>query len=334
MVRGSTRDLDDLGELVGAAPDEVIRGRVPRCQAVRRFTGRRRRNAPEGPRPYDHCPRGGERRHVVEGRRRLRHGTARFADPHTLNVDEERLTADRFIVATGSHAALPPIPGLTDVDVLTNENVSQLRHLPDSRVVLGAGAIGVELSQAFGRLGIEVTLVELADTILPNEETEVSLELAKVLQQEGVRIRTGGRAGSVREDAGKVTVIVQCANGEEEEVRADRLFVAVGRRPKVEGVGLDLAGVDYGVGSVSTGSTMQTNVPHIYAVGDLVGPYLFSHMARRQARTTVDHIVGDAARISEDYAWCTFTHPELARTGHTEAEVRAPERRTPFTPLP
>jgi len=251
------------------------------------------------------------------------HGAAVFLDPRRIVVDGRVLTADHVILSTGSRPARPPIEGLDAVEVLTNANVFELDTVPRSMIVLGAGAIGVELSQAFARLGTDITLVEMAPSILPREDPEQAAELASVLHDEGVEIRTRSRAVRADPRTDGVAITVD-RDGAREILVAEHVLVALGRTPNLEGLGLAAAGVRIDKRGVPVNGYMQTNVPHIYAVGDIVGPYQFSHMAGAQARTAVDHLLGlQPVPMTDEHAWCTFTHPEFARTGLAEHDVRA-----------
>jgi len=250
-------------------------------------------------------------------------GEARFVDAHTVEVEGQRLSADRFVVATGSQPAVPPIPGLLEVAPLTNQSVFTMDELPGSLIVLGAGAIGVELSQAFSRLGVKVSLVEMAERILPREEPELSGILAETLAFEGVDVRTSTTAISASRCESKTHLTVT-HEGEEKTLSASRILVALGRKADTEDLGLDAAGVEVVRGTVRTNEHMQTSTSHIYAAGDIVGPYQFSHMGGRQGRVAVRHMFNQPGdTMTNEYAWCTFTHPELARTGMLEDEARA-----------
>ncbi len=251
-------------------------------------------------------------------------GTARLIDNSTVDVDGQTIHADRLVIATGSSPVVPSIPGLQSVPYLTNENIFQLESLPDSLIVLGAGAIGVELSQAFQRLGVKVKLVDRAETILPREEPEFAGAVQEMLSKEGVEIYVGRTVESVRQDG--ADIVLSLAAGESiEEIRGRSLLLALGRKPNTDTVNLSDVGVEYDAKGIKVDAFCETTTPGIYAVGDVVGPYLFSHTGGYQARELVRNLYGtDSPKpISlEGVAWCTFIEPELAHCGLSEAEAR------------
>ncbi|GKU79048.1 mercuric reductase [Paenibacillus sp. L3-i20] len=249
-------------------------------------------------------------------------GTARFEDANTIHVNNVSISADYFVISTGSSAFVPQIKGLDGINYLTNENVFTLTELPKSLIVVGAGAIGVELSQAFSRLGVQVKLVERAEHILIKEDSELSHRLENILVSEGVEVYTGFNAEEACEKELGVSLSI-AKDGHKEVLQAEKILFALGRKPNINSLNLDDIGVVYTAKGVQVNEHMQTNIPHIYAVGDLVGPYMFSHMGAIQGKLAVSNAFNDNKdKMSDEYAWCTFTHPELARTGLTEEEAR------------
>lgn len=253
---------------------------------------------------------------VVEGR-------ARFLSPEEAEVGSRRVRAKRWILATGSRTAVPPIPGLEEAGYLTHESLWELRALPESLVVLGAGPIGLEMAQAFARLGSTVTVVESAGRILEREDPEIAAVLARRLEREGICLLLGARATAVRMDAGARVVTVSTASGDA-ELRASEVLVATGRRPNVEEMGLEAVGVEVGENGVSVDGSLRTSAHNVWAAGDVVGPYRFTHVADYQARIAAPNALFPLRR-KVDYRvvpWCTYTDPEVARVGLTEAEAR------------
>lgn len=248
-------------------------------------------------------------------------GRVRFLDPHTIEAAGRTVRFSRAVVCTGSAPVIPPVDGLRDLDVLTNQNVFQLHDLPSSLLVLGGGAIGVELAQAMQRLGVRVTLIEQCDQVLPREEPELAQRLADVLAAEGVTLRLGTTAVEAREQDGQVVLTVRC--GEQSmHLSAERILVASGRRPNTKNFGLCAAGVEFTRAGIHVNEYMQTTAPHIYAAGDVVGQYQFSHVGEYEGRLAVRNAFTEHPEpAANNYPWCTFTHPELARTGMTEAEA-------------
>jgi pyruvate/2-oxoglutarate dehydrogenase complex dihydrolipoamide dehydrogenase (E3) component len=250
-------------------------------------------------------------------------GLATFRSPREVAVNGEVLAARKFVVATGSRPSVPPVEGLEAAGYLTNESVFDLKRLPPALLVLGGGAIGLELAQAFARFGSRVTVVEMLDRILPPEDPEISAALREVLEGEGVVIHTGTKATCVDVAEGP-KVLVCDQGGRELRLEADEILVAAGRTPNVEGLDLDAAGVAVGRGGVQVDARLRTTAGHIWACGDVVGPYQFTHMAEYQAGIVLRNIVFHLpAKV--DYRavpWTTFTDPEVARVGLTEGEAR------------
>ncbi|WP_461204846.1 dihydrolipoyl dehydrogenase family protein [Clostridium sp. DL1XJH146] len=249
-------------------------------------------------------------------------GEATFKDSKTLMVGKEEIIGKKYFIATGSSPFVPPIKGLNETSYLTNESFFELEFLPKSIIVLGGGAIGVELTQAMNRLGVKVDLVEMMPTILFREELDMVDSLQKQLEKEGVILHTGAKAVEVKED-GKVYLTYE-KEGVQETIEADKILVAIGRKPNIDGLGLDETGVKYNRKGIEVNKYLQTANSIIYAIGDVVGPYQFSHMANVQGILATQNAVLPIKRnISYDHvAWVTFTEPELARAGMTEKEAR------------
>lgn len=251
-------------------------------------------------------------------------GAGRFIDPHTFEVNGGRLYGRNFIIATGSDPVVPPIPGLKDCGVLTNKSVLELKELPSSIVILGAGPIGMEYAQIFARLGSKVTVIGKYDQILPKEDKELADALQKVLEAEGVAVDRRGVIKEARRNGGKVEIYAECAAGEKTYL-CDCVMAATGRKPNVEGLGLDAAGVVYDAGKgIKVDSTLRTSRRHIYGCGDVVGSHAFTHVAEYHAGIAISNALFPFLRRKVDYRvvpWATFTDPELARVGVTEAEA-------------
>lgn len=249
---------------------------------------------------------------VIEGR-------ARFLSPEEAEVGGRRIRARRWLLATGSRTAVPPIAGLAEAGYLTHETVWDLTALPESLVVLGAGPIGIELAQAFSRLGSRVTVVGAAAQVLEREDPEIAAVLARQLEREGIRVLLNSKATSVRVEDGEKVITV---GGE--ELRAAEILVATGRRPNVEEMGLEALGVEIGDRGVKVDASLRTSASNVWAAGDVAGPYRFTHVADYQARIAAPNALFPIRR-KVDYRvvpWCTYTEPEVARVGMTEAEAR------------
>ncbi len=254
-------------------------------------------------------------------------GEARLVDPWTVEVNGERRTARRIVLATGSRPALPEITGLADVDPLTSDDLWSLQSMPGRLLVLGAGPIGCELAQAFARLGSQVTLVDAEERILPREDEDVAGVVAEALEADGIRLRLGWRvAGFSARSYGAGSVRLE-RDDDWRELPFDRVLVAVGRTPATDGLGLEALGVRrHRDGRIEVDEYLRTSVPTVYACGDLVGPYQFTHMASHQAwYAAVNALFEPLRRFRVNYQvvpWVTYTSPEAARAGLSETEAR------------
>ncbi len=254
----------------------------------------------------------------------LKFGDPAFVDNHHISVAGGTCSAASFVICTGSSAFVPPIEGIDKVPYLTNQNIFDLEQLPGSMIVLGGGPIGTELAQALNRLGVKITIVEMGDRVLIREEKELTDLLAERLTAEGMTILTKTRAVKLSNENGRILLAVEYANKEAGVVEAESVLVAVGRKANVDGLSLDKAGVDYSQKGIKTDETLRTSASNIYACGDVVGPYQFSHMAEYQARIAAQNALLPVKKHAnyEHYIWCMFTDPELAHAGLTEEEAR------------
>ncbi|HVA42668.1 MAG TPA: FAD-dependent oxidoreductase [Acidimicrobiales bacterium] len=262
------------------------------------------------------------------------HGWARFHGPGELDVDGSRIRAPRVILATGTRPALPPIPGLEGIDYLTNENVFELNERPRSLAVLGGGPIGCELAQAFARLGTQVSVLEATERLITKEEPEASDVVASALRGDGVDVRLGQKVVSVTPREAKGAVGLTLGSGE--MLEADRLLVAVGRSALSEDLNLASAGVQTECGFIKTDDHLATTAKGIWAVGDVAGRLQFTHAADEMGRIAAANALSrlpqrrfQAGRIP----WVTFTRPEVARIGVTEAEAAAQGGMVAYLPM-
>lgn len=250
-------------------------------------------------------------------------GHARFKDRRTLTVgDEYTIRARRFVIATGSVPAIPPIPGLAATPYLTNETIFDLAECPSHLVVIGAGPVGLELAQAYRRLGAAVTVLEMA-TPLARDDPECAAVVLDQLAREGVVLRTGVEIARVEPSGSCVRAVIKTDAGTE-EVTGSHLMVATGRRPDVEDLGLEAAGVRYGDGGIVVDRGLRTTNRRVYAIGDVVGGPQFTHVANHHAGVVIKRALFRwPAAVSESaLPWVTFTDPELAHVGLTEQEAR------------
>ena len=258
-------------------------------------------------------------------------GHARITGPWSVEVrladgSKRTLTTRSIVIAAGASPFVPPIPGLEDVGLLTSDTVWGLTALPQRLVVLGGGPIGSELAQSFARLGSQVTQVEMAPRIMGREDPEVSALVEASLRKDGVEVLTGHEAVRAETVDGEKRLIVR--QGEREVAIAfDQLLCAVGRSPRVSGYGLEELGMPLTARkTIETNAYLQTPYPNIYAVGDVAGPFQFTHTAAHQAwYAAVNALFGRFRRFKADYSvipWATFTDPEVARVGLSETEAR------------
>lgn len=266
----------------------------------------------------------------------VRLGHATFRSKHELDLDGDTLSSERFIIATGSRPRVPPVEGLQEVGYLTNEDIFDLQHLPASLVVVGGGPIGVEMAQAFARLGSQITLIQGPGRVLPKEEPEVSDAIAKALVRDRVNLELGARMARVSRRGDKK--VVEAKRGETVfSVEADEILLALGRSPNVEGLNLEAAGVTYDHKGIKTDAYLQTSASNIAAIGDVLGGYLFTHVAAYQAGIVVRNALVPVGRKKVNYRvlpWATFTDPEAARVGLTEEEARQQGRQVRVIRIP
>jgi len=256
----------------------------------------------------------------------VRFGEARFLSPREIAVEGEAVRGRKFVIATGSRPAVPVIEGLRDY--FTNEDIFELRKRPEHLIVLGGGPIGVEMAQAFRRLGSQVTVLEAAPRILPREDPEVSALIAGIFEQEGIRVCVNAKVlgDSVAESSQHSLrhSIEFERGGKRETLGGDVLLVAVGRRPNVESLSLDKAGVEIDPRGIRTNARCRTTAGNIYACGDVAGRYYFTHTAEYEAKIAVTNAILHVP-LKLDYRavpWVTFTDPEAARVGLSEEEAR------------
>jgi pyruvate/2-oxoglutarate dehydrogenase complex dihydrolipoamide dehydrogenase (E3) component len=246
-------------------------------------------------------------------------GTATFEDAHTVRVGDRRLDAERIFVATGSRTAVPPIEGLEDVDWLDHVSALELTELPESLLVVGGGAVGLEFAQAFARFGSRVTIVEGVDRIAFRDDEDAAAQLAAALADEGIEVITGAFVDRVRRDPG---ALVATVGGR--EIRVERILVAAGRAPNVEALELERAGIERTKTGIAVDAHLRTSAGGVWAAGDVTGMYQFTPIAQYQAHVAVaDMFTEDAPEA--DYSvipTAIFTDPELAGVGKTEAGAR------------
>lgn len=259
-------------------------------------------------------------------------GRGVFVDAHSIELPGETLTSKRFIIATGARALVPAIAGLDTVPFLTNENIFNQSALPARLAILGGGPVGVEMAEAFSRLGSHVTIVEAASRLLPREEPESSMVITDYLEELGVSVRTSTACTSVRSSDGGIHLQLDAGPS----IQVDQLLVAVGRRPSSSSMGLDRAGVKVDdKGFIIVDATLRSSTPHIFAVGDVSQARQFTHVADETARIATSNALARFAVRRFRSEWVpmvTYTGLEVARVGCVESE--APQgSRVAFLPM-
>lgn len=246
-------------------------------------------------------------------------GEARFTGPRTVSVNGSEIRPRRFVIATGSHPALPPIPGLAELPYLTNETIFSNRELPTHLIVVGGGPIGMEMAQAYRRLGARVTVLDLGP-LLPRDDPEMVRLLSERLSDEGIELRPHVAIASAMRETGGLTI--RLSDGE--EITGSHLLIAAGRRPSVEAVDLPAAGIAANLHGVVVDARLRTTNRKAFAVGDVAGGPQFTHAALYQAGIVIRNALFRLpARV--DYRalpWVTYTDPELAQVGLTQAAAR------------
>ncbi|UCG82013.1 MAG: FAD-dependent oxidoreductase, partial [Dehalococcoidia bacterium] len=255
---------------------------------------------------------------------RVLFGTPEFVDNHHLSLNDQVISAAKFIIATGTRPLIPPIEGIEQVDYLTNELVLEIRELPRSLIILGGGIDGLEYASAFGRLGVEVTIVEMATRLLPMVEKELADSLIKYLESDGIRVLAGTKALRFSRAEKRTILRVERTNPDVNQLEADAVLVTIGRRANVDGLSLEKAGVKYGPKGIITDIKLRTSAPNIYACGDVVGPYQLASTGEYQGILAATNAVLPIKK-GVDYSnavFVIFTEPSLAYLGLTEEQAR------------
>ena len=254
---------------------------------------------------------------------RVIQAAARFVDPTTVEAGGIRIKARRFVIATGSMAAVPPIPGLDTIPFFTTENIFENQARLDHLVIIGGGPIGMEMAQAHRRLGAKVTVLE-ADRALSKDDPELTLVALKILRAEGIDIREGTKVERVDGKPGAIEITIAMA-GNRTSITCTHVLVATGRRPNITGLGLEAAGVKTGKGAITVDDGLVTTNRKVFAIGDVVGDLQFTHMANYHAGIVIRRALFRLpAKVKRDQVpWVTFTEPEIANVGLTEAQAKS-----------
>ena len=251
-------------------------------------------------------------------------GEAAFVSPHELTIAGKTVTAEQVIVASGSQEVIPPIEGLNETGFITNVQAVSLPALPGRMAIVGGGAIGIEFAQMFHRFGVEVTVLERSSMILDKEDREVADTLCSLLAKEGLRLETSAELKHVQRDARGKRLTFRCGERSEEQLVVDEILLAIGRRPSLASLHLEKAGVKTSKKGIEVDATLRTNVPHIWAAGDVTGGLQFTHVAYEQGKLAAHNAFAQEPQPFDDSVvpWVTFSDPALAHVGKKEEQLR------------
>lgn len=255
---------------------------------------------------------------------KIEFGNALFKNEHTISLKGKDISAKSWVIATGSSPAIPKIEGLEQTPFITNRDIFYLENLPKSMIVLGAGPISTEMAQAFCRLGTEVTVIQRSGQILGKEDNDMADAVMQNLAAEGVKFHLNTSILSVRDLGTEREVTVKYKDGRTEPLRAETIFVALGREPNLKGLELENAGVEYDSKGLRLDSRLRTSQKHIYGAGDVTGAYQFTHAAGYEGGVVLTNAILHLPRKADYtfFPWCTYTDPELANIGMNETAAK------------
>jgi len=256
---------------------------------------------------------------------RVEIGQPRFTDDHSIRLNGNTYSAKTWVIATGSSPAVPPIKGLAQLPYITNREIFSLDHLPESMVILGGGPIGVEMSQAFCRLGTRVAVVNRSPQILTKEDPDMADSVKEVLGSEGVKFYLNSAIEEVKDLGREKEVRIKTGQGGSISLKAETILVALGRKANTEGLGLEDIGVKFDHRGINVDNRLRTSLKHIYAAGDINGGFQFTHAAGYEGGIVVSNAIFHLPR-KVDYTflpWCTYTDPPLGSIGMNEKSARA-----------
>lgn len=247
-------------------------------------------------------------------------GNAFFKNEFTVDLDGKSITAKKWVIATGSSPAIPPIPGLDQTDYITNREIFSLDHLPESMTILGAGPIGIEMAQAFNRLGTRINVVDMSGQILGKEDKDMANAVKENMEKEGVNFFLESAIQEVSDSGVEKAVTIRGNDLQLKTLKSETVLVSMGRTPNVKDLGLDNIGVSYGRSGIKVDDRLRSDIKHIFAAGDVSGGYQFTHAAGYEGGIVVSNAVFRLPR-KVDYTWlpwCTYVDPELASIGMNE----------------
>lgn len=253
------------------------------------------------------------------------YGAPIFTDPQTIDLDGKKITARKWVIATGSSPSVPEIAGLAETPFLTNRQIFALERLPEALIILGGGPIAIEMAQTFSRLGSRVTVIQRGPQILSREDKDLADLVMVTLAGEGVVFHLGCRVLSVSKQGNQRQVCIETGVGKKLTITGSDILVALGRTANSEGLGLEAIGIVHDAGGIKVDRRLRTARKHIFAAGDVIGGYQFTHAAGYEGGIVISNAVFHLPR-RVDYTWmpwCTYTSPELASIGHNEKSARA-----------
>jgi pyruvate/2-oxoglutarate dehydrogenase complex dihydrolipoamide dehydrogenase (E3) component len=256
----------------------------------------------------------------------LHRGYGRFIGPHEIEVNGDTIASDKIFINTGTRPRILPIPGLDQVPYLTNRNIMDLTDVPAHLIALGGNYLGLEFGQLFRRLGSEVTVIELADRIVPREDAEISQSLKEALEDEGMTFRLGARTTKVAKTQSGLSVTIETKGGGSETIEGSHLLVSIGQTPNADDLGLDKAGIETDqAGFIRHNGKLETNVPGVWVLGDVKGGPAFTHVSYDDYLVVMDNLVNGKVRNIDNRVvpYALYTDPELGRVGLSEQEARA-----------
>ena len=248
-------------------------------------------------------------------------GEASFIESHTVKVGDRTVTAQKIFIATGTEPLIPPIDGILEIDTLTNQNIFKLSKIPESMTIIGGGAIGCEMAQAFSRLGTKCTIIQMDDFLIPNGDKETGDLIEEIFTKENIKVYNSKKIISVRSEGGKISLFTEDGTC----IKSEKLLVAAGRKIVLDVLKLENAGVKYGKSGIEVDSKYRTSVKHIYAVGDCNGIMMFSHAAMHQGMFAIMNAVSPFALFRySNYVipWTVFTEPQVSFVGINEEELK------------
>lgn len=248
---------------------------------------------------------------------------AHFTDHQTLTTKTHLIQAKRFVIATGSYPFIPPIEGLSSTPYYTNETIFDLQELPKYLVVIGGGPLGIELAQAFCRLGSQVTLLQ-THKILPKDDPDLTVKLKNILIKEGIEIQENAKITSIQGKNQEINISYEDGTGQIQHISSTHILVAAGRRPTIESLNLEAAQIQFSLKGIDVDSHLRTSNSRIYAIGDCVGSYPFTHVANYHAALVIRNSIFKLRAKVQTTAipWVTYTDPEFAHVGFLESQLQ------------